>query len=470
MSTIETTPEQQSMLTPLAAAAAVREGFRSGITRPLEWRREQLIALDRMIAENAEEFERAVRDDLGKPGLEAFLTEVAAVRMEVAQTLELIGTWTAEREVESPPAALPATASIHREPLGTVLVIAPWNYPVHLLFLPAIAAIAAGNAVVLKPSEVVPATSALVARLVPGYLDPRAIRVVEGAVAETTELLEFPWDHIFYTGNGAVGRIVMAAAAKHLTPVTLELGGKSPVWVDDSADLDATAKWLAWGKFLNAGQTCVAPDYVLTTADVRPRLVEALRREITAMYGTDPRTSADFGRIVNERHLNRLVGLLPESGVSIGGEWEAADLYIAPTVLEDVTLQDPVMGEEIFGPILPILTVGGPDEAIGIINDRDKPLALYAFTNSAATQRAFLERTSSGSLVVNAVILQLAVHELPFGGVGASGMGAYHGEHGIRTFSHDKAFLVKHDGPDLMAISRPPFTPEKEQMLRGASA
>ena len=454
-------------LTPTQNAQAVRAGFDAGITRPLDWRRRQLRALDRLLEENGAAFEDALYLDLGKPPIESFLAEIGSVRNEITLTLRNLNRWTRRKRVKVQLSMKPATAEIIREPLGTVLVISPWNYPVHLLFMPVVAAIAAGNAVVVKPSELAPATSSLVARLVPKYLDTQAIRVVEGAVAETTELLSLPWDHIFYTGNATVGRIVMEAAAKHLSPVTLELGGKSPVFVDPSADIEGAAHWLAWGKFLNAGQTCVAPDYVMTTREVAPRLVAALEREITELYGTDPQKSNDFGRVVNERHVDRLIALIPETGASIGGTSDRANRYLAPTVLTDVQLDDPVMQEEIFGPVLPIVTVGSVDEAIRIVNDRDKPLALYVFSGDKRVQQAFLDRTSSGSVGINAPILQLGVSTLPFGGVGASGMGSYHGEFGIRTFSHERSVLRKSGRGTLLRIAQPPFTDKKIRMLRG---
>ncbi|WP_137844616.1 aldehyde dehydrogenase family protein [Microbacterium sp. 2FI] len=468
MSLTTTTPATAAG-TPADEAGIARAGFRSGITKPLAWRREQLAAIDRMLAENVPAIEKALHADLGKPAIETYLAEISSVRTETKELLRNLQRWTRPRRVKVPLAMQPASARVIREPLGTVLVISPWNYPIHLLLMPVAAAIAAGNAVVMKPSELAPATSDLMAQLVPRYLDPRAVRIVAGGVDETTELLAERWDHIFYTGNGAVGRIVMAAAAKHLTPVTLELGGKSPVWVDRSADVAAAAHWLVWGKFLNAGQTCVAPDYVMTTADVLPDLVAGLRREITAMYGEDPRTSPDFGRVVNTRHLDRLVALLPAGGAEIGGQSEREERYLAPTVLTKVALTDPVMGQEIFGPILPIITVSGVDEAIGIINDGDKPLAMYLFSKATSVQDEFLARTSSGSVGINAPMLQLGVSSLPFGGVGESGMGSYHGEHGVRTFSHERAVLSKSRGGALMALAQPPFTAKKVRLLRGKS-
>jgi aldehyde dehydrogenase (NAD+) len=452
-------------------AQRVRATFAAGITRPLAWRREQLRALDRLLVENTAAIEDAVHSDLGKPSLESFITEIASVRSEIAHTLSHLAAWTRPRRVHVPLAVQPAQGRIVRQPLGTVLLISPWNYPVHLLLMPLVAALAAGNTVVVKPSELAPATSSLAAGLLPLYLDRRAVAVIEGGVEETTELLALPWDHILYTGNGTVGRVVLEAAARHLTPVTLELGGKSPVWVDGSADLRSTARWLAWGKFLNAGQTCIAPDYVLTTPDVLPRLVEALRTEIATMYGPDPRQSPDYGRVVNERHLQRILALIGRRVPAIGGEADPADRYLAPTVLTGVCLDDPVMQDEIFGPVLPIVMVHDADEAIRVIGERDKPLALYVFTRSAETRNAFVERTSSGSIVVNGTVLQLAALELPFGGVGASGMGAYHGEHGVATFSHDRAYLrMVGGGSALIGLSQPPYTPFKQRAVRGRAA
>lgn len=265
------------------------------------------------------------------------------------------------------------------------------NYPLQLLLAPLVAALAAGNAAVLKPSELAPHTSAVMARLIPRYLDTRAVKVVEGAVAETTELLTYPWDHIFYTGNGAVGRIVLEAAAKHLTPVTLELGGKSPVYVDETADVDAVASWLAWGKFLNAGQTCVAPDYLLAPQTVVDALVPALEKAVQRLYGEDPHLSPDYGRIVNDRHLARITDLIGSASgrIAIGGISDAKDRYIAPTVITGASLEDAVMREEIFGPVLPVVNVDDRDEAVQIINDRDKPLALYVFSTDEETHRIF---------------------------------------------------------------------------------
>lgn len=455
-------------ITPLEHAAAVREAFRAGVTRPVEWRRGQLKAIAAMLAENSGEIEGAVRADLGKPGAEALVTEISAVQMEISDALKRLDKWMKPRTASLSAMTLPGKGQVVRDPLGTVLIIAPWNYPVNLLLAPLVGALAAGNAVILKPSEMAPHTSAVMAELFPRYLDRRAVRLVEGAVEETTQLLTYPWDHVFYTGNGAVGRIVMEAAAKHLTPVTLELGGKSPVFIDGTADIDAVASWLAWGKFLNAGQTCVAPDYVLAPPEVAAALVPALKAAVEKLYGADPQASDDFGRIINDRHLQRVTGLIDQRKVAFGGVSDAADRYISPTVLTGVTLDDPVMQEEIFGPVLPVITVADRDEAVEIITGRDKPLALYVFSTDEATQEEFTTQTSSGGLVFNAVVLQLAVSTLPFGGVGASGMGGYHGEYGMRTFSHEKAVLRKSGkGPGgALKLAMPPFSPWKSRLLR----
>jgi aldehyde dehydrogenase (NAD+) len=306
-----------------------------------------------------------------------------------------------------------------------------------------VGALASGNAVVAKPSELAPATSAALARLIPAYLDTDAVAVVEGGIPQTTALLAERFDHIFYTGNGTVGRIVMRAAAEHLTPVTLELGGKSPVFVDRGTDLDVVADRLARGKFLNAGQTCVAPDYVLTDPETAVALEAALVRAVEALYGTDPASSPEYGRIINERHFDRLCGLLGSGRVAIGGTSDRDAKYIAPTVLADVDPKSPVMQEEIFGPILPIVTVSGLDEAIDFINERDKPLALYVFSESEQTRARIAAETSSGGLGHGLPLAHLTVSDLPFGGVGESGMGSYHGRWSIETFSHRKAVLAK---------------------------
>ncbi|MEU1291332.1 aldehyde dehydrogenase family protein [Streptomyces sp. NPDC005840] len=434
-----TTPEQ-----PADVVARLRATFRTGRTKPVAWRMEQLRGLRAMLTEKGSELAEALHADLGKSATEARRTEIDFTVREIDHTLDHLADW-----LRPEPAPVPAhlgsdaTAWTQYDPLGVVLVIAPWNYPAQLLLAPLVGALAAGNAVVVKPSELAPATSAALARLLPGCLDTDAFAVVEGGIPETTALLAERFDHIFYTGNGAVGRIVLRAAAEHLTPVTLELGGKSPAFVDSDADVQVVADRLARGKFLNAGQTCVAPDYVLTDPETAAALEPALARAVEGLFGTEPKESGEYGRIVNERHFDRLSGLLGSGRVVVGGDTDRAVKYIAPTVLADVDPSSPVMGEEIFGPILPIVTVPGLDDAIGFINDRDKPLALYVFSESEGTRDRIAAETSSGGLGHGLPLAHLTVSDLPFGGVGESGMGNYHGRYSLETFSHRKAVLRK---------------------------
>ncbi|MER5718009.1 aldehyde dehydrogenase family protein [Streptomyces sp. NPDC002132] len=433
------TPEQ-----PAATVARLRATFRTGRTKPVEWRTGQLRRLREMLTEQGPELAAALHADLGKSRTEAYRTEIDFTVREIDHTLDRLDDW-----LRPEPAPVPAhlgddaTAWTQYDPLGVVLVIAPWNYPAQLLLSPMVGALAAGNAVVAKPSELAPATSAALARLLPAYLDTDAVAVVEGGVPETTALLAERFDHVFYTGNGTVGRVVMRAAAEHLTPVTLELGGKSPVFVDRDTDLTVVADRLARGKFLNAGQTCVAPDYVLTDPETAAALEPALTAAVEALYGKDPQACEEYGRIVNERHFDRLTALLDSGRTVVGGDSDRTAKYIAPTVLADVDPESPVMREEIFGPVLPIVTVSGLDEVIDFINDRDKPLALYVFSESEDTRRRVAAETSSGGLGHGLPLAHLTVSDLPFGGVGESGTGNYHGRYSLETFSHRKAVLDK---------------------------
>ncbi|MFF2139470.1 aldehyde dehydrogenase family protein [Streptomyces sp. NPDC058193] len=427
--------------TPADVVARLRAAFRTGRTRDLTWRTDRLTRLRALLTERGDELAEALRADLGKSRKESYRTEIDFTVREIDHTLEHLAEWLRPEPAPVPAALAKATASTVQDPLGVVLVIAPWNYPVQLLLAPVAGALAAGNTVVAKPSELAPATSGALARLLPAYLDGDTVTVVEGGIPETTALLAERFDHIFYTGNGTVGRIVMTAAARHLTPVTLELGGKSPVFVDRDTDLRTVAARLAAGKFLNAGQTCVAPDYVLTDPETAPALADALAAAVESLFGPDPSDHPEYGRIVNERHFDRLVGLLGSGRTVTGGTHDRSTKYIAPTVLADVAPDAPVMNEEIFGPVLPIVTVGGLDEAIGFINDRDKPLALYAFTQNPAVRERLLAETSSGGVGLGLPLAHLTVSDLPFGGVGESGMGNYHGRYSLETFSHRKAVL-----------------------------
>jgi len=422
-------------------AQRLRQTFDSGKTRSLDWRRGQLQAIHDMMAAEGDVLVEALQADLRKPTLEAWAADIGAMKMESKSAIKSLKKWTRPEKIGLLP--IPGRMRVIREPLGVVLIISPWNYPVQLLFSPLVGAIAAGNCALLKPSEITPHTSAALASMLPKYLDSDAIMLVEGAVDETTALLEERWDHIFYTGNSTVGRIVMQAAVKNLTPVTLELGGKSPCIVDKDVDVKITAHRIAWGKFMNAGQTCIAPDYVLVHRDREEELIEALQSCVTEFYGDDPKASPDFARIVNERHHRRVSRLIKDGTPVVGGECDEADCYVAPTVLRGVSVESTVMSEEIFGPVLPVLPIDDVEEAIAIVNKGEKPLALYLFTRDAKVENEVLSRTSSGGVCVNGTILHLMNPRLPFGGVGESGMGAYHGRHSFETFSHRKSVLTR---------------------------
>lgn len=448
-----------------ATIARLRSTFASGRTRSIEWRIRQLEAIRRMLVDREDEILDALHVDVGKPRLEGWIAEVGFMVKEVDHTLKHLAEWMRPEKVAAPLVLQPARAEIHKEPLGVCLVIAPWNYPFQLAMAPLVGALSAGNCVLIKPSEVAPHTSALLARLLPQYLEPDAVAVVEGGVRETTELLEQQFDHIFYTGNGHVGRIVMTAAAKHLTPVVLELGGKSPCIVDKQVDLDVAARRITWGKFYNAGQTCVAPDYVLVHEQVRDAFLDKVRGTVREFYGDDPKKSPDYGRIVNERHHKRLSQLLGSGEPVTRVDVDEADRYISPTVLRDVSTDSKAMEDEIFGPILPVLSYREPEEAVRFINERPKPLALYVFSENESLQSRILASTSSGGVSINHVWLHLGVPDLPFGGVGESGLGAYHGKYSFDTFTHKKGVLkkpLKMDPP----IMYPPYDGLKARLLK----
>ena len=445
--------------------AKTRSAYESGKTRPLAWRKTQLQACVRMLQENADQFAEALATDLGRGPEEAWLYDIGFSITEIELMIKNLKKWTEPRKVSTPMVSLPGSSHRIPQPLGVVLVIAPWNYPIQLLVIPVAGAIAAGNAVVMKPSEVSSATSALLGKLVPQYLDNDAIAIVEGAVPETTQLLAEKFDHIFYTGNGTVGRIVMRAAAENLTPVTLELGGKSPTIVDKSANLAIAGRRIAWAKYVNAGQTCVAPDYVLAHDSIADKLVEEIRKSIKNFYGDDPRQSSDFARISSPRHFSRLDAMLASGNIAIGGQTDEQDRYISPTVLVDVKASDAVMQEEIFGPILPVLAVQSIDDAIDFVNARPHPLALYVFAEDQKVNDKVVASTTSGGVTVNGTIFHMTGPFLPFGGVGESGMGAYHGRAGVDTFQHLKPVLKRSTRVDA-PLAYPPYTKRKFAILK----
>jgi aldehyde dehydrogenase (NAD+) len=446
-------------------ADTLRSTYASGTTRSLAWRRHQLEQMNKMLTENEAAFLEALRTDLGKPAVEGFITDIAFVTGEVETMIKKLKKWNKPERVGTPMFNMPAKSHLVPEPLGVVLVIAPWNYPVQLLLVPAASAIAAGNCVVMKPSEVSAATSALLGQLVPKYMDPSAVSIVEGGVPETTDLLSQHFDHIFYTGNGTVGRVVMAAAVANLTPVTLELGGKSPVIIDESADLRVTARRIAWGKWLNAGQTCIAPDYLLVAESKQDALVEELRKAIGEFYGSDPHLSDSYGRIVSPRHFDRLESLMTGGTAAVGGDTKSDERYIAPTVLVDVDLDSQLMSEEIFGPLLPIIPMKSVADSIAYINARPHPLALYVFSENKNVVSTVLARTTAGGVTVNGTLMHLTNPNLPFGGIGESGMGGYHGKAGVRLFQHLKPVLTRGTRIDP-SIAYPPYTDRKAKIFR----
>jgi aldehyde dehydrogenase (NAD+) len=448
-----------------ARISLLHNSFKNGLTRHFHFRKQQLSSLLRFVNEMEQNLVAALHADLRKSEAESLSTEIRLLAAEIKYTLKHLHKWMKPVKVSTPLVAQPGKSYITPDSLGVVLIIGPWNYPVLLMLAPLIGALAAGNCVVLKPSEVATAVSKLLARELPKYIDPQCLQVIEGGVQETTALLNEQFDYIFYTGNAAVGRIVMTAAAKHLTPVTLELGGKSPCIVDADIDINVTARRIVWGKFTNAGQTCVVPDYVLVEEKVADQLLAAMQKAINEFYGKNPQTSPDYGRIIDTRHLQRLLNLVPGSGdIYLGGQSDEKDHYISPTILTNVPVDSPVMVDEIFGPILPVLKVKCMEEAVNFINARQKPLALYLFSKSKKIQKYVIEQTSSGSVCVNYTMLQLVVPELPFGGVGYSGMGAYHGKKSFDTFTHFKSVLVKPQWFDL-SILYPPYTDTFKKLI-----
>ncbi|KAG0485198.1 hypothetical protein HPP92_009277 [Vanilla planifolia] len=450
--------------------SALRENFESGKTKSYEWRAAQLKGIVKMIDEKEGEIVDALDDDIGKPKLESFVHEIALARSSCLLALKELKKWMKPEKVSSMIATFPSSAEIVPEPLGIVLVISAWNYPFLLTIDPVIGAIAAGNVVVLKPSEIAPSTSALFARILPNYVDSSCIKVVEGSIPETTALLEQKWDKILYTGNAKVGRIVMMAAAKHLTPVVLELGGKCPIVVDPNVDLKVASKRIVVGKWgSNNGQACIAPDYIITTKSFAPKLIDALKVCVEKFYGENPLHSADLSRVVNDNHFERLRRLLDDEKLSgkivHGGERDAKLLKIAPTILLDIPDDSLIMQEEIFGPLLPIFTVDDIEESFHLINLKPKPLAAYLFTRDKKLEEKFVKAVSAGGLLINDTILHFGNPNLPFGGVGESGMGSYHGKFSFDAFSHKKPVLHRSFGGEVSA-RYPPYTPNKHRFLR----
>ena len=418
-----------------------RKFFGRGKTKNLEFRRQQLEKLKTAIKDRESEIISALHQDLHKPELEGYIE--LAVLQDINYALKHLKSWLKPQKVKAPLTQFPASGYIYSEPLGNVLIIGPWNYPFSLMISPLIGAIAAGNCAILKPSELAPHTSKVLTQLINDNFDPGYIKAIEGGVETSQALLSQKFDHIFFTGGTKVGKIVMEAAAKNLTPVTLELGGKSPCIIDRKINIKETAKRITWGKFINGGQTCIAPDYLLVDKQIKDELITAIEQCVLEFYGNNPRSSPDLARIINPKQFNRLQALLADGEIILGGEADAEDLYIAPTLIVNPSLDSPLMQEEIFGPILPILEYEDLSEAIALINSRPKPLALYIFSKDKQIQLQILLGTSSGGVCINDTIMQVGINELPFGGVGESGIGSYHGKFSFDTFSHQKSVLKK---------------------------
>lgn len=441
-----------------------REFFATRKTKDISFRLRMLKRLGSVIDDYEQRLIEALHNDLSKSPFESYMTEIGVTKEELHLHRKRLRSWAKPKRVRTPLAHFMAASFIYPEPYGVVLIIAPWNYPFQLLFTPLIGAISAGNCVVLKPSEYSPKSSAVMQEMIEKSFEPEYISLFQGGIEMAQALLQEKFDYIFYTGSSSVGRKVMEHASKHLTPVTLELGGKSPCIVDHEANIDLAARRIAWGKFLNAGQTCVAPDYLLVHREVKRELIRAIEKYIKEFFGKNPKESDDFARIINKKHFDRLCLLMEGTTILTGGSRERSSRYIAPTLIQDVLPESPIMQEEIFGPLLPVLGYETLDEAIGFVNSRPKPLALYFFSDNKKKQKKVLQQTSFGGGCMNDTVLHVA-SRLPFGGVGNSGMGSYHGRASFETFSHRKSVLKRSNLIDLR-LRYAPFNGKLKKLKR----
>jgi len=442
-----------------------REFFNTGETFSYQYRKEALEKLKESIKKHETEIADALHEDLGKSSTESYLSEIGMLLEDISYTQKHLKGWMKPKRQNTPMTISPASSKIVNCPYGVVLVIAPWNYPILLSLQPLVGALAAGNCCVLKPSELAPASAKIIEKIVKEVLPENYAAVINGGVEVSKALLDEQFDYIFYTGNTNVGRIVMEKAAQYLTPVTLELGGKSPVVVSRHANLRLAARRIVFGKLMNLGQTCVAPDYMLVEREVHDQLIALLKEEIIKMYGDKPLLNADYGKIINHRHYERICRLIDKTKVVFGGGCDEASLRIEPTILDNAAAEDAVMAEEIFGPVLPIITVDSLDEAFHFIQQRPHPLALYIFTEKKAEENRFINELLFGGGCVNDVIMHLSNPNLPFGGIGPSGMGEYHGKSTYETFSHKKSIVKSATWID-MPLRYPPYTEKTDKMLR----
>ncbi|KAL3273301.1 hypothetical protein HHI36_014754 [Cryptolaemus montrouzieri] len=431
------------MQNPAEILSHLRNSFNSGLTKTLSFRETQLKNLIRLYDENTTILLEALHDDLNKSTQESMVCEIDYLKNDALNMLYNLSDWAKPNYVDKELINIMDTAKLVPEPYGVVLIIGAWNYPLQLTLSPLTAAIASGNCAIVKPSEVAPATAKVIAELLPKYLDSNCYKIFLGQPFETQKLLEQRFDYIFFTGSTRIGTIVAQAAAKYLTPITLELGGKSPCYLDSTVDIEIAAARILWGKCVNAGQTCIAPDYLLCSEEVEESFIQAFKKMQEKQYGSDIKASPDYPRIINNNHFNRIIKLLEGQNIALGGSHDANNRFIEPTICTKVDPRSPIMSEEIFGPILPIIRVNNASEAINFINEREKPLALYVFSNDGEIVDLFEKQTSSGGICVNDTIMHFACDALPFGGVGNSGLGAYHGKFSFDTFSHQKPILEK---------------------------
>ncbi|XP_060521629.1 aldehyde dehydrogenase, dimeric NADP-preferring-like [Cylas formicarius] len=466
---IETMPEKSR---PTDIVKETRNIYDTGKTKPYTFRKKQLQNLLRFMMVEEKALLKALHDDLRKPEAESYLFEIEAIKSEIKVAIKNLKKWMKPEEPRKPLMHFFDQVKIYNDPLGVVLVMGAWNYPVLLTLNPAIGAIAAGNCVILKPSDLAPNVAELFSSTLNRYLDSECYPVFLGGIPETTDLLKERFDYIFFTGSPQVGKIVHKAAANHLTPCTLELGGKSPTYIDKTADIDMAAKRTLWGKLCNSGQTCIAPDYILCDKEVQDKFVECAAKHVKKFFGANVKYTGDYARMISERHFVRVANFLKNQKIALGGHVDAQDLFIHPTVLTDVKPDDEIMQEEIFGPLLPIIPVRDAIEAVNFINRREKPLALYIFTKDKEVQRMFLENTSSGGVTINDTLMHVNVETLPFGGVGNSGMGSYHCKKSFDTFTHKKSVLIKNFSGLLesaQSVRYPPYSDKNIRLARFAN-
>lgn len=433
-----------------------RDYFKLGETKSVDFRKSKLKLLRDSIKEHEDEILNALDLDLNKSELEGYATEIGVTLADIDYAIKNLKKWSKKKKQKTSIINFPASSYTIKRPYGLSLIISPWNYPFNLALQPLVGAIAGGNCVVLKPSEFSPNTSGVISKIINSCFEPEYVSVVEGDKEVNQKLLKEKFDYIFFTGSPRVGQIVMEAASKHLTPVTLELGGKSPCIVCDDADIDVAAKRIIWGKLINSGQTCIAPDYLIVHTDVKNELIRKMTRAIKEFYGKNPMESEDYGKIINKDHFERLIGYLDNGRILIGGEYDEDKLTINPTFLENLSLDDDVMNEEIFGPILPILEFQEINEVFNIIEENPTPLALYLFTRDKAVEKQIVGEISFGGGCINDTVMHVSSHTMPFGGVGESGMGSYHGKRSFDTFSHEKSILKKSTLIDI-PLRYPPY-------------